>query len=125
MCVILVCATNVRPSLETLRQCWDANPHGAGIAWREGGEVRWVKTNDVAEIHRLAEAKRGEIVIHFRISSVGGVCDELRHPFPVSKRAGLAAKGTAKAVLFQNGTWGAYDRALEFARSEGHDLPEG
>lgn len=125
MCVILVCPPKARPDFETLRQCEQANPHGAGIAWREHGEVRWVKTDDLQEIHRLAQAKHGEIVIHFRIASVGGVCPELRHPFPVSRRAGLNHTGSAKAVLFQNGTWSGYGEALRHAQSEGHELPKG
>jgi hypothetical protein len=64
-------------------------------------------------------------VIHFRIASVGGVCDELRHPFPVTKKARLDDRGRTGAVLFQNGTWGQYDEALRFAASEGHVIPEG
>lgn len=125
MCVILVCPPKVRPDMATLQACWDANPHGAGMAWRERGEVRWLKTNDVKEIYDIAKLKHGEIVIHFRIASVGGVSDDLRHPFPVSKRSGLASSGSAKAVLFQNGTWGGYSEALRFAESEGHKIPEG
>ena len=101
LCVIIICPPKIRPDLDTLCLCAKANPHGNGIAWREGGEVRWRKTDDVEEIHQLACMKSGEVVIHFRIASVGDVCPELRHPFPVSKRAGLAATGSAKAWLFQ------------------------
>jgi hypothetical protein len=125
MCVIAICPEKVRPDLNTVQACWDANPHGAGMAWREKGEVHWLKSNDVSEIFRTANAKKGEVVLHFRIASIGRVCPELRHPFPVSKRAGLHDRGIAKAVLFQNGTWGAYREALEFAKGEGHKLPDG
>jgi len=125
MCVIIICPEKVRPDADTLRQCWEANPHGAGISWRERGEVHWIKTNYLPELCDLAARKRGEIVLHFRIASVGGVCDALRHPFPISKRAGLADKGTAKAVLFQNGTWSAWHTYLEAARVKGHEIPQG
>ena len=44
MCVILVCPPKVRPAAATLYACHAANPHGAGLAWRENGKVRWQKT---------------------------------------------------------------------------------
>jgi hypothetical protein len=125
MCVILVCPPQVRPDLGILQQCWKANPHGAGIAWREPGRVRWFKTNKVRDVFHMANAVPGEIVLHFRIASVGRVCNELRHPFPVSRRAGLASSGTARAVLFQNGTWPEWESGLEFAASQGYEVPKG
>jgi len=125
MCVVLIVPKDVRPSLETLRLCEQSNPHGGGIAWRKAGAVEWLKTNDVAEIYKLARTMKGELVIHFRIASVGGVCSELRHPFPVSRKCKLLDRGRTGAVLFQNGTWGGYDEALRFAESEGHRIPPG
>lgn len=125
MCVILICPPQVRPSEEVIRQCWQSNPHGAGIAWRENGEVRWRKTDDIDELMALSETKRGEIVLHFRIASVGRVCAELRHPFPVEKASPLSDSGKAKAVLFQNGTWGGWREALDRAARKGHKVPAG
>lgn len=125
MCVVLVCPEKVRPSLETLRECARANPHGGGIAWRKDNAVEWIKTDDVEQIHKIALSLKGEIVIHFRIASVGEVCPELRHPFPVTKKAHLCDNGRTNAVLFQNGTWGGYSEALDFAQREGHKTPEG
>jgi hypothetical protein len=120
MCVILICPPKVRPDLATLEACADANPHGGGIAWREGGLVHYRKVDAPGEVHRLAAKAKGEVVIHFRIASVGGVQPELRHPFPVTSRAGLADHGTAKAVLFQNGTWGDWRGAVAKAVRDGH-----
>src|SRR5262249_21622220 len=125
MCVVLVCPENVRPSKDVLAWCERENPHGGGVAWRRGGCVEWTKTNEIVEIERVCEKAVGELVIHFRIASVGGVCDELRHPFPITPKARLADQGRTAAVLFQNGTWGGYREALEFAKSEGHTVPDG
>ncbi len=125
MCVVLVCPKEVRPDFDTLAACEAANPHGGGVAWRDGKHVVWRKSDDVREIHRLATIAKGEIVIHFRVASVGSVCAELRHPFPVDYRASLKARGKAKAVLFQNGTWSGWRKSLEFAESEGHRIPRG
>ncbi len=55
----------MRPSLETLRLCERANPHGGGIAWRNGGAVEWLKTNDVNEIDKLARRGKGELLKPF------------------------------------------------------------
>lgn len=125
MCVILVCPPKVRPSRHVLELCERSNPHGAGIAWREWGRVHWFKTDKLDQIELLARRKSGEIVIHFRIASVGGVTPALRHPFPVSPRAGLANAGSARAVLFQNGTWFGWQEALERAAQAGLAVPEG
>ncbi|MCZ7635723.1 MAG: hypothetical protein M5U12_06575 [Verrucomicrobia bacterium] len=125
MCVILICPPKVRPSRRLLELCELGNPHGAGIAWREAGMVHWFKTEELDQIELLARRKAGEIVIHFRIASVGGVAPALRHPFPVSPRAGLATAGSARTVLFQNGTWLGWQEALERARKAGLAIPGG
>ena len=121
----MVCPPKVRPSLETVKACWNENPHGGGVAWREGGKVAWVKLDTAEEMFRAISAAHGKVIAHFRIASVGGVKRELRHPFPVSKRAGLASKGHASAVLFQNGTWLEWKAGLKFAAEDGHQIPDG
>lgn len=125
MCVILVAPPTVRPSLETLEACHQANPHGMGIAWRDGAKVRFFKSDHVSTINRLARAAKGWVVIHFRIASVGGVCGELRHPFPVTSRSVLEDNGSTRRVLFQNGTWSGWEAAVRRAEAEGHVRPRG
>lgn len=126
MCCILVCPTkSARPTLDVLRAVAAANPHGGGIAWRESGVVQYLKTDDVNELYRVAHEARGVVVIHFRIASVGGVCNELRHPFPVTRRSGLGDRSSAPAVLFQNGTWSGWRDALAEAELDGHVPPVG
>ena len=53
MCVILVCPENIRPDRATLDACHRANPHGAGVAWREDGVVRWSKGLEPDEVENL------------------------------------------------------------------------
>ena len=125
MCVILVSPPKARPSLSTLQQCAAANPHGGGIAWVESGLVQYLKTDDVRRIHRTSQHAKGDVVVHFRIASVGGVCAELRHPFPVTGRAGLSDRSSAPAVLFQNGTWSDWRDAVARAEALGHKAPSG
>jgi hypothetical protein len=66
MCVILVCPPQVRPDIDVLKACHTANPHGAGVAWRQGGQVHWQKNLGAEEVASLIAGIEGELVIHFR-----------------------------------------------------------
>ena len=112
MCVILVCPDNVRPDRATLDACHRANPHGAGVAWREDGNVRWFKGLEPGGIEPLIAGLSGEIVIHFRLASVGAVTPKLCHPFPITGCATTRLSGHARAVLFHNGTWSGWRETL-------------
>ncbi|MCF7733183.1 MAG: hypothetical protein K9N23_15945 [Akkermansiaceae bacterium] len=123
MCVILVCPENVRPDRTTLDACHKANPHGAGVAWREDDLVRWMKGLEPEELESLIAGLSGEIVIHFRWASVGEVTPKLCHPFPVTANATTRLTGHARAALFHNGTWsewcGTYRRMPRHRRPDG------
>ena len=123
MCVILVCPKKVRPDRATLDACHQANPHGAGVAWREDGVVRWFKGLEPDELEPLIAKLPGEIVIHFRWASVGEVTPKLCHPFPVTACATTRLSGHARAVLFHNGTWCQWRETLK--RMPKHRLPDG
>ena len=123
MCVILVCPENIRPDSATIAACHRANPHGAGVAWREDGVVRWSKGLEPDEVESLIADIPGEIVIHFRIASVGEVTPKLCHPFPVTACATTRLTGNARAVLFHNGTWGDWRETLR--RMPRHHRPDG
>ena len=112
MCVILICPGGVRPDRPTLEACHETNPHGAGVAWRQGGEVRWLKGLDVPALASLLPRLPGEVVVHFRWASVGDVAPALCHPFPVTRAATTRLSGRARAVLFHNGTWTGWKDTL-------------
>lgn len=113
MCVILVCPPAVRPGMDILEACQLSNPHGAGVGWRDRGRVHWMKNLAADEVHQLLAQLEGEVVIHFRWASVGGVDGRLCHPFPVEARASTKLSGTASRLLFHNGTWSDWKRALK------------
>jgi hypothetical protein len=126
MCVILVCPETVRPKPEVLYACHEANPHGAGVAWREAGRVRWQKNLTAGEVMTLLKKLEGEVVVHFRWASVGGVDPRLCHPFPITPKASVSLSGMADNVLFHNGTWSDYPDALErLERHRKEPLPGG
>jgi hypothetical protein len=93
------------------------------VAWREDGVVRWSKGLEPDEVEKLIADLPGEIVIHFRIASVGEVTPKLCHPFPVTACATTRLSGHARAVLFHNGTWADWRETLR--RMPRHQRPDG
>jgi len=72
---------------------------------------------------KLRELPPGEVVVHIRWASVGGVDARLCHPFPVTPKAPISMTGAAESVLFHNGTWGGYEDALIRLEEAGAELP--
>lgn len=132
MCVIMV-ANLARPTEEMIDRAWDKNDDGAGIAWREKNSKGEVEVHfrkgimDLEIIKALCFKVPLPYVVHFRIASVGGKCESLTHPFPVSKRAPLMLAGHTKGcVLFHNGHWNGWnDKALDAAIHSNTPLPDG
>lgn len=105
MCVILCCEDSF-PKYNTLKQAQMMNSDGAGIAWLENGVVQFRKGTNAKAIWNLIQSGKVKLpcIIHFRIASVGSVKDTLTHPFPINQGVDLRLKGSAKSVLFHNGT---------------------
>ena len=94
MCVAIYKPKRVNlPLLEILKQCWDANPDGAGFALLTGGEraieihkgyMTWKQFVAAYEKYRLAEFS-GDLLLHFRIATHGGINSGNTHPFSLTK----------------------------------------
>jgi hypothetical protein len=104
MCVILTTKTNRVPAW-ALKRAHDRNPHGAGLAWFEDGVVQWTKARNLDEIVDLCKEVPKPYVVHFRWATMGPKTPTLCHPFPIRKRPTDELDGTARAVLFHNGTF--------------------
>ena len=94
MCVAIYKPEGVKtPSLEVLKQCWDANPDGAGFALRTGGDkyaieihkgyMTWKQFKAAFEKYRLADFA-GDMLLHFRIATHGGISPGNTHPFSLT-----------------------------------------
>ena len=92
MCIIVYKPENANmPSKKTLRHCWDNNSDGAGYMFAHNDKVIIKKgfmsfkslydslRNDYTKFHDKS------FVIHFRISTQGGVRRDLTHPFPLTE----------------------------------------
>lgn len=91
MCVIIVKKAGVSMDCvdyETVRACWQANPHGAGFMYAREKKVHIFKgfmtLDSLWEAIAVAKVQENEpLVIHFRIATSGGVNKEMCHPFPL------------------------------------------
>lgn len=78
------------PSKETLRTCFKNNPDGAGFAYSDGTAmvIRKGYFEFDSFYGALKKAKRlsktDDFLIHFRISTQGGINSDNCHPFPLS-----------------------------------------
>lgn len=90
MCIIVAVPANVKmPSAETLKECFNANPHGAGFMWADGkrvnikkGFMTWTEFERALDAEKIPEDSA--VVMHFRIATHGRVQPSCCHPFPVS-----------------------------------------
>jgi hypothetical protein len=114
MCVIYACHEKL-PSDGELRAGAFRNSDGAGIAWLTGkGQVAWKKglksDADVVKDFISKNKISFPLAIHFRNASIGGVHDELTHPFPITEGAETDLEGEADALLMHNGHVHEWDK---------------
>jgi predicted glutamine amidotransferase len=93
MCVIVYKPKNVDfPSKETLEKCWNKNDDGAGFMYPYKNKVvikKGFMTFDefyeelTSTINTYGDKR--PFVMHFRITTQGGVQAKLTHPYPISK----------------------------------------
>lgn len=99
MCIIISIKRNQElPADEILRICAEANPDGGGYAIQTQTNVKIMKGYfDTEKLIQDLKKDRQQnphsaVIIHFRITTHGGTCKELCHPFPLtndSKKLGL------------------------------------
>ena len=100
-------------SLERLEDCWYANPDGAGLAWRCGGNypihiekgfMSWDEFSSYWKNAKIAEHD-GDLFIHFRITTHGGTVPGNTHPFPISNddKSLKTLSSNSKYALMHNG----------------------
>ena len=115
MCVAIYKPKTVKtPSLETLKKCWDANPDGAGFALFTGNEeyaleihkgfMTWKQFEAAFNKYRLADFS-GDMLLHFRIATHGGINPGNTHPFSITKDVKLlqALNVRTNYALIHNG----------------------
>ena len=103
MCIIVAKPSGVDfPSSDVIRDCFNANPDGAGFMYADGKKVRIRK--GFMSVDALMDALTEElgnadltdtpVVLHFRIATHGKVGTACCHPFPVSDEPAALRAGT-------------------------------
>lgn len=89
MCIIAYAPKGIEISKEHLKNSWEGNSHGAGIMYAHQGKVIVKKemTSFETFYNYYLEALELDvnIVMHFRISTSGGINLQNVHPFKVNK----------------------------------------
>lgn len=93
MCIICIKPKGQQlPSTKTRRQMWRRNPDGAGFMYCSKGRVIIEKgfmefeamEARLRELSARIDITKTPLVLHYRITTHGGTCPQLTHPFPLS-----------------------------------------
>lgn len=91
MCVAIYKPASIpTPDLKTLKECWEANPDGAGFAMYKNGSIEihkgFMKWKDFENAYKKYGLSTfyGPLLLHFRIATHGKVIPGNAHPFPIS-----------------------------------------
>lgn len=109
MCIIVMKPKGVNmPNEQILFNCWKNNYHGAGISIVDEynntivTKKGFMNFEDLCsyleEMERVFCLKDSAVLMHFRLVSVGKICKEQCHPFPISKKF----KDTEKTIYESN-----------------------
>jgi hypothetical protein len=127
MCVAIVMEPGTELSLDEITKMGKANGDGVGFAWADGDSVQWFKTvvyNPEKIAYHINARKDYFRLVHFRLSTAGGVRNELCHPFEVGPLASSESAGTGSMVLIHNGHWHRWSDVFDILKNE-QILPDG
>lgn len=96
MCLLVFLSASGKMSEKHVEESWRCNPHGAGMAWVENGEVQikkgYMKLEDLKADLPLIAGKPA--ILHFRIASVGNKTADNCHPFDAGGEWAMGHNGT-------------------------------
>lgn len=109
MCVILYKPGDKIVDRETLFNCWQTNPDGAGysVTLPDGtveAQKGFMSFQDLYEAVKQYTRKGFELVVHFRITSRGRTNRRQTHPFKKMQSVRYAKTRIVEPVFYMNGT---------------------
>jgi hypothetical protein len=121
MCVAITMEPGTDLSKEEIFKMGRANADGVGVAWADGGVVHWAKTINYTPdtLYNFIKEREGYFrLVHFRLSTVGGVRADLCHPFEVGPMANPHWTGHSSRVLIHNGHWHRWTDIIDILKKE-------
>ena len=101
------------PSKAYLKECFKNNSDGAGIAFNKDGIVKiykgFMSFENFYQVLRSLDTehnlKEKGVLLHCRITTHGGTCKEMTHPFPITRKENKLKKKrcTANYAIVHNG----------------------
>lgn len=121
MCVAITMEPNTELTLEEVTRMGRTNGDGIGIAYAEDGVVNWTKAVNYMphQAYNYINSYKGYFrLVHFRLSTAGGVMSQLCHPFEVGPLASCAANGHGSKALIHNGHWHRWSDIFDILKKE-------
>ena len=88
MCIIAIQPKGIKIKENILRNCWEANNDGGGIMYVDKGEIIVQRElhnfSEFMRIKKQADKLGGNIILHFRIATSGGINEKNLHPFKIN-----------------------------------------
>lgn len=113
MCILALKPAGVlAPSAEKLKNMFENNPDGGGVAWVQNGQIVIKKgIFDFEKFKKIVSNIPVESVaiIHCRIATSGGITEELCHPFPLTNDLKMMRTTSQKFEGFAVGHNGIFD----------------
>lgn len=116
MC-ILAAAIEKGFTKDEFESMWRANSDGAGFAWWEDGTIHFakgfMKEAEAYGFYLSHVQMHFPHIAHFRMTSIGGTCEELTHPFVVSETSDIQLSGKGSSLVFHNGHLTSWDELMQ------------
>ena len=106
VCIAILKPKDSEISNETLRECWNSNPHGAGFMYAKNNRV--IVRKELKHFERFLKQYRkheklgGKMVIHFRIMTHGKLDYKNTHPHQVNDKTWLVHNGVISQHSYKN-----------------------
>lgn len=105
MCIAILCKKGKRINKETLRTCWENNPHGGGFMYAVDGQLvvrkgfmKFGSFYDALTKAWKTGAKNAVTCIHLRIATHGNIDKANCHPWRIGKDAAVIHNGILSCV---------------------------
>lgn len=116
MCIIVYKPANIQlPDYNTLANCFDSNPDGAGLMYRDNNSNQIIIQKGFMSFNSLYTAIQSlqneiditaaDIILHFRYATQGSISPCNCHPFPITKKTKdlKELKTSSKIAMVHNG----------------------
>lgn len=100
MCIAIYKPEKVRLTDQTLQNCWDSNPDGAGFMYVKSKKLIVKKGFMTYEAFRKAydPVEKLQTVLHFRIKTHGSVSEDNTHPFLIDNNLAVVHNGIISKI---------------------------